>query len=373
MSDDNQNSVSVCFVMPKAYPLFNSEVEAVFGGSEVDLYYLATELARDEGFRVSFVVADYGQLDIEKRENVELIKSVNFNRNSLLGAFAIWKALKRADAQIYMMKTASAGTPLVARFCKNNSCRFVYRTAHRYECDGTYLRRHRFLGKAFTWSLRQGSAVFAQNGDDARLLEETTGVESRVIPNGHRLPGQDAAQGRESILWVGRTADFKKPELFIKLAKLFSKEKFVMICQEATGDSGYGQLRRAADEVGNLKFLPRVGFHEVGGYFQRAKVLVNTSDSEGFPNTFIQACGSGAAILSLNVNPDNFLGRYNCGRCVGGDWELMVKKLGEMTEGAWAEELGRNGRRYAEENHDITKIVEQYKEIFRKLIKSKQV
>ncbi|MBN2377766.1 MAG: glycosyltransferase family 4 protein [Sedimentisphaerales bacterium] len=359
--------------MPKAYPLFNSEVEGVFGGSEVDLYYLATELARDGDFEVSFVVADYGQAERETRENVELIKSVNFNKNSLLGAFKVWQALKRADAQIYMIKTASAGTLLAAGFCKIKGRRFVYRTAHRYECDGTYLRRHRFLGKGFAWSLRQGSAVLAQNGDDAKLLAETTGVKSRVIPNGHRFPGRDAAQERELILWVGRTADFKKPELFIKLAKLFPLEKFVMICQEATGESGYGDLRRAADEVGNLEFLPRVEFHEVGGYFQRAKVLVNTSDSEGFPNTFIQACGCGAAILSLNVNPDDFLGRYDCGRCVGGDWELMVKTLGGMVQGGLAEELGRNGRRYAEENHDITKIVGQYKEIFRKLVAGEHV
>jgi len=359
--------------MPKAYPLFNSEVEGVFGGSEVDLYYLAVELARDEEFEVSFVVADYGQADIETRENVELIKSVDFNRNSLLGAFKVWKALKRADAQIYMIKTASAGTPLVARFCKINSRRFVYRTAHRYECDGTYLRRHRFLGKAFVWSLRQSSAVFAQNGDDAKILAETTGVKSKVIPNGHRLPGLDAARGGESILWVGRSVDFKKPELFIKLAKLFPKEEFVMICQEATGDSGYDQLRRAAGEVGNLEFLPRVGFHEVGGYFQRAKVLVNTSDSEGFPNTFIQACGCGAAILSLNVNPDDFLGRYNCGRCVGGGLGSDGENARRDGPGWFGGRTWADGRRYAEENHDITKIVEQYKEIFRKLVESEQV
>ena len=55
------NPISICFVMPKAYCLFNPEVEGVFGGSEVDLYYLSTELAKDEDYHVSFIVADYGQ------------------------------------------------------------------------------------------------------------------------------------------------------------------------------------------------------------------------------------------------------------------------------------------------------------------------
>ena len=56
-----ENKIKVCFVCPKAYPLFNETVEGVFGGSEVDLYYLGTELAKDGDFDVSFVVADYGQ------------------------------------------------------------------------------------------------------------------------------------------------------------------------------------------------------------------------------------------------------------------------------------------------------------------------
>ena len=63
----NENSaakpVRVCFVIMKAYPLFNPEIKSVFGGAEVDFYNLATELAKDKNFDVSCVVADYGQPD----------------------------------------------------------------------------------------------------------------------------------------------------------------------------------------------------------------------------------------------------------------------------------------------------------------------
>ncbi len=55
----------VCFVSLKAYPLFNPDISSVFGGAEVDLYMLATELANDERFEVSFIVGDYGQPPLE--------------------------------------------------------------------------------------------------------------------------------------------------------------------------------------------------------------------------------------------------------------------------------------------------------------------
>ena len=69
-------SISVCFTIYRAYPIFNSDVKAVFGGGEVDLYLLATELAKDERFKVSFVVGDYGQPETEVIEGVTLYKSL---------------------------------------------------------------------------------------------------------------------------------------------------------------------------------------------------------------------------------------------------------------------------------------------------------
>ena len=64
---DKNGKIRVCFVSPKAYPIFNPDIESVFGGAEVDLYMIATELAKDPDFNVSFIAADYGQADEEIR------------------------------------------------------------------------------------------------------------------------------------------------------------------------------------------------------------------------------------------------------------------------------------------------------------------
>ena len=93
-------AVRVCFVSPKAYPLFNRSVEGIFGGSEVDLYYLATELAKDDNFQVSFITGDYGQHEVETTENVKLIKSTDFDKNAAAGALRIGQALRRAGLRL---------------------------------------------------------------------------------------------------------------------------------------------------------------------------------------------------------------------------------------------------------------------------------
>jgi glycosyltransferase involved in cell wall biosynthesis len=366
-SNDKSKLIRVCFIAPKAYPLFNPNVKKVFGGAEVDLYFLATELAKDENFAVSFIPADYGQQDIETIENVRIIKSLNFNKNPLIGAARVWRAMHTADSQIYFQEAVSWGTLLVALFCSLHKRMFVYRTANQGESDGTYFNRKRLLKKAFSWSLHKAGAVIVQNEIDKENLQASIGIDSMVIPNGQRLV-ESGQSKRGTILWVGRSTPLKRPELFIKLAEHFPDENFTMICQQATGDENYTALLAEAEKVDNLQFIRAVPFADIGTCFQRAKVFVNTSDSEGFPNTFIHACNRAAPILSLKINPDDFINRYNCGMSCDDDWQRMIESLKTMLQEDSYIELGKNGKKYVEERHDLVKIIKQYKELFKKLL-----
>ncbi|MHC4641852.1 MAG: glycosyltransferase family 4 protein [Planctomycetota bacterium] len=369
-SNDKSKVTKVCFIAPKAYPLFNPDVKKVFGGAEVDLYFLATELAKDQNFAVSFITADYGQEDIETIDNVRIIKSLDFNKNPLAGAARVWRAMHAADSQIYFQEAVSWGTFLVALFCTSHKRTFVYRTANQGESDGTYFNRKRLLKKAFSRSLHKAGAVIVQNEIDRENLQNSFGIDSAVIPNGQRLIKSDHLK-RDTILWVGRSTPLKRPGLFIKLAEHFPDENFTMICQEATGDENYKTLLAEADKAENLQFIRAVPFTDIGTYFQRAKVFVNTSDSEGFPNTFVHACNCAAPILSLKINPDDFINIHNCGMSCDDDWQRMIDSLKVMLEDDRYVELGENGKKYVEERHDLAKIIEQYKELFEKLVKSR--
>jgi glycosyltransferase involved in cell wall biosynthesis len=360
--------IRVCFVSPKAYALFNPQCGGTIGGAEVDSYLLATELAKDDAFRVSFIVADYGQPRQEQIEGVTVFKSLRFGRNSLAGAYRLWRAMSAADADIYFLKTASPGVPLAATFCKLHGRILAYRTASARESDGRYRNDHPFLGAVFESSLRRAGAVFTQNTTDRDKLKTRTGIESIFVLNGHRIDSPDSGP-RDSVLWAGRSEDVKKPGLFIDLAARLPAYKFIMICQRATIDVGYEKLKEQAAHLKNIEFIEHVPFDKMAEYFRRAAVLVNTSDSEGFPNAFIQACAAGSAILSLNVNPDGFLEKFNCGLCCRGNFDKMAALLKAMLENKTYIDLGVNGRRYAEANHDIAKIINVYKDVFKNLVK----
>ncbi|OHB61149.1 MAG: hypothetical protein A2167_04745 [Planctomycetes bacterium RBG_13_46_10] len=365
----HSHHIEICFIAPKAYPLFNPDIQEPFGGAELDLYFLATELAKDKDFAVSFITADYGQQDIEIIKGVAVIKSLDFKKNALIGAVKVWRALRRADAAMYMIKTISPGMFLTALFCRLKGRIFLYRTSNTNSCDGSYLKQHHLLGRIYKWALRSAKQVFVQNRTDIDNLLCTTGVLATAVQNAHCLDELRQSM-RDTILWIGRSVEIKKPMLFIELAEKTPYEHFTMICQCATGDRNYDGLVARAERVKNLQFIQRVPFSEIDRFFQRAKVFVNTSDAEGFPNTFIQACEFGVPILSLNVNPDDFLYEYGCGISCRGSFEHLIDSLDFILAEDRYIEMGKRGRAYVEQNHDIKKIIEKYKKIFRQILGS---
>ncbi|HSV27879.1 MAG TPA: glycosyltransferase, partial [Sedimentisphaerales bacterium] len=163
-------------------------------------------------------------------------------------------------------------------------------------------------------------------------------------------------------LWMGRSAAVKGPTRFLELARLKPGLKFTMVCQPAADDMDFGKLASEAAGIHNLTFVPGVPFGQTDTYFAGAKVLVNTSDSEGFPNVFVQATKYGVPILSLNVNPDGFLDKYRCGLCAGGDWRRFVEMLDMLLDAANYAAYSENARGYFNENHDMGTIIAKYKE-----------
>lgn len=363
---ETAKKIRVCFIAIKAYPIFNPAVEKVFGGAEVDLYLLATELAKDSRFEVSFVVGDYGQPDGEVCEGVKLYKSVATDRFMLLEGAKVWRAMKRADADVYMHEACSLGTTLAAAFCKVHGRKFVYRTASSREADGRYFTEKRVRGLFVKWAFRAADLLVVQNEQDADSALRTVGRRAAVIRNACRM-SSGGADDKEGILWAGRSLKVKRPDLFLELARALPDKRFVMICQEGSGDSSYQSLVNEAQQLSNLTFIRRVPFQEIDHYFERAAVFVNTSDSEGFPNTFVQACKSGTPIVSLRVNPDGFLDAHGCGRCADGDRERFCEMVRKVTNTPLGRELGQNGQAYIRRFHNIEQIIGVYKEQFVRL------
>ncbi|MBM4020607.1 MAG: glycosyltransferase, partial [Planctomycetes bacterium] len=130
--------------------------------------------------------------------------------------------------------------------------------------------------------------------------------------------------------------------------------RFVMIAAPANDQAAYFEACRArARTLANVEFVPGVPFAEMDARYRGAKVLVNTSKTEGFPNTFLQAGANGAPLLSLRVDPDDFIAKRACGFACGDDTELLAARLAELlADRTLRRRMGENACAYVRENHD---------------------
>ncbi|HEX8947763.1 MAG TPA: glycosyltransferase family 4 protein, partial [Dissulfurispiraceae bacterium] len=373
--DQEMKPIRVCFTALLAYPLFNPEAGSEFGGAEVQLYYLATELAKDPRFEVVFLTGDFGQPERESREGVELRKlGVSGDAGPLRKAYgylAMVPHMKKLGADIYIQRAAVLLTGIVAFAARSGGRKFIYMTAHDLDIrpGKPGWRPPGMIGtliwKFYKTGFAMADLVVVQHEKQKEELKRLCGRDGYIRRSAHRITDAGNGPVKETVLWVARCEDWKQPECFLALARSFPGEKFCMICPRSHDGALFERTRSEAAGIANLQFVDYVPFHEIDGYFRRARILVNTSRGEGFPNTFVQAMKSRTPILSLNADPDGMLGKYNVGRCAGGDFNALVEGLDTILKDVRLRgEMAENGYRYALSRHDIRDIVEEDKKMF---------
>ena len=357
--------LKVCFVSMFAYPLFNPKCKSTHGGAEVELYSYAKELAKDKKFDIGFIVADFGQKDAEHYDNIKVIKSFPLRRPlfNLYGPLKLYSALKNLNPDVILSESAGFETGILCLYSKLYKKKFIYRTAHVNDCNGVRLKS-KWWGFSFGYALKNADQILAQTKDQQKLLMENQGINSVLLKNGYVLKNVDLKE-KKTILWVGRGISWKRPEIFLKLAKHFPNEKFIMIMSKRKKEIRlWNNIKGKSEKIKNITFVENVPFSEIDYYFRDAKIFVNTSKYEGFPITFLHALMNKTPILSLSVNPDNFITKHGCGLYSQNDYNSMLRDLKKLLkDNLIYQNCSNNSFEYAIKNHDIKLIIEELKEI----------
>lgn len=375
--NDMTKKQKICFYCPNAYPLFNHSCKTPVGGAETQIYFISTAIAQDSNFEVNFIVGDFNQPIYEIRHNIHIFKLKNMNApNTLLVKPMIvhlvlgFRLIKKINADIYITRAAGFMAGVIRLFTFFLGKKFIFMTASDSDCNLSYGKNKIWLfAKLYHFGLKRADLVISQTNHQAQLLQQNFQKNARVIKSiCHIIPPPQKTEDK-FILWVGRCRDCKRPDLFIKITDFFPQEKFVMITNPGT-DYIYNQtIKSIGQNKTNLRYLNGLHFTQVNDYYTQAKVLVNTSDFEGFPNTFLEAAKNKKPILSLNTNPDGFLITYNCGFYAQNDFNLLVNQLKTLINNKkLRQQMGANSYNYIKNHHNIHRNVKKHKILYQQLI-----
>jgi glycosyltransferase involved in cell wall biosynthesis len=241
----------------------------------------------------------------------------------------IWSALKHASADLYYTSCAGMHVGLVALFCRRHGRRFVFRTASDSDCDRFRLlvrnARDRWL---YAQGLRRANAILVQSATQAAALRRNYGLAGRVA--GMLVDKPLSAGIRDiEVLWVGNIRRVKRPDRVLEFAATLPDVKIHMVGGPLPDEESLFQdVRRAAVARPNVSFHGRLSYWDANDLYGRTKVLVNTSDVEGFPNSYLQAWIRGVPVVTL-IDPDSVIEREGLGVAVSSPDQIpaAIKRL----------------------------------------------
>lgn len=375
MKHPSQIMKKVCFVQARAYYLFNPNTKNAsnkVGGAQKQMYLLSLALAEDNNFNVHFLVADFGQKKRELVENVSIWKSFSFSQNIFVKLRKLLQTLKQIGADIYIFRSADIGVAFAIFFVKNILRKKVlYMLASDIELTFQTQKNHSgfISAKAMQWVYKNTDILLtAQTKTQKNILLKNRGRQANeIIKNIYtkNINSNRKLNKKNTILWVGRLTENKKPDLFIELAKKYPNEKFIMIAPIVRDFIKFGEKTQSKIKaVKNITLINYVKPNEIFSYYINAKIYVLTSEFEGFSNTMAEAMIAKCPILSFNVSPDKILEEYNCGLNANNrleDFYLFFKNLNSNAELRTV--LGENGANYIKENHQKNIITSKFKDL----------
>lgn len=284
--------------------------------------------------------------------------------------------LDEVDADIYLVPGNHAMSAVTATYCNKQNKKYIFLAGSDMDYYPEFKANpggHDIYGEPYflkIYSIEQATAHIVQTPRQAEMLQTGYGRSSVVIRNPIALlPDIPNRQNARHILWVGTSDErVKRPSMVFELARRLPEYPFVIIMKCLTGEDMLKNTH-AAKALPNVNLKFDVPFAEVETYFNDARLFVNTSAFEGFPNTFLQASKYGVPIVSLNVDPGEMLSQHGCGFACGEDFDLFTESTSRlMGNKTLYSKTSASCLEYVRTFHDKEIIMDQYEEVFRKVL-----
>ncbi len=367
---------SICFVaLDNFAALVDDPKFGHIGGAEIQQVLIGRELAK-RGYRVIFVTLDHGQDNEMEIDGMRIIKAYDQHVGIPVLRFlyprltSLWRAMRRADADIYYQRTSDSITGIVAAFCRRHRRRFVFAVASDASCIFSLsycTTRHE---RAFCrYGIRRANLVIAQTATQQKLLRENFGVDSIVIPNcapnyGCCPDGADAVSSAlgTRLLWIGSFRPVKRPELLLDVAEQHQDLQFDVVGNDNSESEYVQRLRSRAKSMPNVHLHGMVPHSYMQQFYKRTAALICTSRTEGFPNIFLEAWSYGLPTVST-FDPDNLIAEKGLGKVGKDASELAVGIRALLDSTEQYREMSQAARRHYLENHTTGPIVARFENI----------
>jgi glycosyltransferase involved in cell wall biosynthesis len=340
-----------------------SHWRAAMGGAELQARYIAEGLSARPDFSVHYLARNCLAEPADSYPVTRIGDTRGIRRRAVFfDAPRLWRALEALDPDVVYQRMRQSYTGVAAAYARRYGKRFVFHAASDYDVRREPFRKPFSLNVPFDWvetvagnyGMARATAIVTQTNRQAELLERNFGLRpAAVIPNFHPEPPAGSVERKASgeflVAWIGNFKLVKRPELYVELAERLRATPGVRFAMagRAGNERTHGELHARIRALPNLEYLGELPHEEANELLCRAHCLVNTSDAEGFSNTFIQAWMRGAVVLSLHADVDGLLARDELGHLSGSVDRLQTQLETLIANPSAREAMAKRARLHA--------------------------
>lgn len=339
--------------------LLGGHFATAVGGAEYQAKCIVEELIRRRSYDVLYLARNIPpDLRPEGYRVANIATRNRLNRHAFaFDAPRLYAMLRRAAPDVIYQRGLLPYTAVAAHYARRHGAHLIFHAAHDDDVRpvpiaGRSPNGLRALDRRIgLHGLRRANSIVVQSRQQGAQLEANFGRRAAALMrNFHPAPPDPGAKpAATEVVWVANLKPAKRPEAFVALAERFRDHgdvRFHMV--GACGDRvRYAELLERIAALPNLHYHGALDMDGVNALLTRARVFVNTSESEGFPNTYIQAWQRRVPVLSLDIDPDGVLEAERIGHRTGTVEGLAAHLEQWRRDPQLAEEMGRRAREYA--------------------------
>lgn len=293
-------------------------------------------------------------------EKVKVEKLLSLIHLSVLGKILAYsKLIKRIKPYCIIMRGSTGELLLMTCLCRVNKVKLIFLGAsdNDFVPGKEYVAKRKIEMYRYQLGLKYTNYFVCQNEFQRKNLLEHYGKESIIIPNISNLSLSYSNIKRFDAVWVSNMWPIKRTEMFLKMAETLPDYKFAII-GGAIDKTYFEKIKAKAETIPNIAFLGSRSFEETTDVIASSRVLVCTSEFEGFPNTFIQAWSRCVPVIST-VDPNQVVSTYKIGSVVSTQENLISAFVRMVKDQTFYESCVKAIEMYYLNSHSADKAYEK--------------
>lgn len=350
-------------------PYLLSDAEYPVGGWAVQLNAWLEGLIRN-GHTVGVLTGKGANSLVRRKTSIELIEVYDPKRGiKILKYFyyyipEIIDKTKKFNPDVIIQACSGMLTGIMALVANKLNKPFVYRVANDMDTDVRIKTRLNLIEIiSFKYGLRCATLIVCQNEYQMKNMKNK--YRAKLVKKVHNPFSHNGdwheplgLRERKYVAWLGV---FQKQKNMGRLFEIAQKNSCVEFRIAGMARKNVDEVTSTAlgklEKLKNVKFVGYLSRTAVTKFLAQSICLINTSNYEGFSNTYLEAFSSGTPVIApLGVDPDDIIVKNKLGFVVKSteDYAYHIEKI--RSDAELFREVSMKCVNYVKENHSPEKL-----------------